>query len=352
MYLYIGRKDWQFMSVKILKEDIKNNKYKRLYVFYGQEEYLKDYYLRSIEEAILNEQTKVLNKVVLEGKLDTLKLVDYCNTQPVFADKKIVIVKNSGIFRPKKNAGGSTKKKKPEDNMLVECMESIPEHTCLIFIEVSIDTRLKLVQTVAKNGLLVDFSYQKPEELAKWAVKVFKGSNKNIDIFLASQLVENCDQGMNEILNEINKVIMYVGDRQQILTGDIDAVCTKSIKSKIFDLTDAISEKKCEKALKLLDDMVVLREPLPIIFYMIARQFRQILQMKLLTNEGEHPGDASKKIGIPPFAASKVSKQAKNFSVDELRLVINKCLEMDIAIKNGKIKDRLAADLLVTEISS
>ena len=73
----------------------------------------------------------------------------------------------------------------------------------------------------------------------------------------------------------------------------------------MFDLTDAIAEKNSSKALKLLNDMVILKEPIPKILFMIARQFRQILQVKLLHREGLTTSEIASKLGMLPYIAGK-----------------------------------------------
>lgn len=338
------------MSIEALKEDIKNNKLKNLYLFYGPEEYLKKYYLESIEKLILSEDLKALNRIVLEGKIDIKKLIDNCETLPVFAEKKIVIVKNSGVFKSKKKSGEESKGKNQKDDFTAY-LENVPETTCLIFYEEEIDKRMKAVDMIKKKGLIVEFTFQKPAELIKWVAKVLRSYKKTIDQNTAAQLVDNCEQGMNDILNEINKLVLYLGDRPQVTSRDVEKVCTKSIKSRIFDLTDAISEKNAGKALKILDEMVILKEPLPKILFMIARQFRMILEMKLLYEEGLRTDQAASKMAISPYAAGKVYKQSGGFTVDMLKEAISECLELDLGIKTGKVEDRIAAELLIAKFS-
>jgi DNA polymerase-3 subunit delta len=339
------------MSLSILKQEVKRKKFRRLYLFYGPEDYLKEHYLHSIEDSLVDDNLKMLNRIVLEGKVSVTEILDNCETMPVFSEKKVVVVKNSGMFKQKRKSEGNTRGKNPQDNELIRCMESIPAYTCLIFYEEDIDKRLKAVKFVQDNGLLVEFPYQKHNELTRWVIKHFKFNKKSIDPLIASQLIESCDQGMKEILNEINKVIMYMGDRQEATVEDIEAVCSRSIKSRIFDLTDAIAERNCAKALRMLNDMIILKEPLPLILFMITRQFRQILEMKLLTSEGMSSKEAASKMRISPYAAGKIMKQTKSFSVDELKRAINQCMETDVAIKNGRINDRMATELLIAEFS-
>lgn len=339
------------MSLDMLKDDIKNNKIRKLYLFHGHEEYLKRHYTESIEKSLLSDDLKALNRIVLEGKTEISSIVDNCETMPVFSERKVVIVRNSGLFKPQKKTAGEEKKGKPKKDDLVEFLTDVPAHVCLIFYEGDVDKRIKAVDVIKKQGLVVEFAYQKPDELVKWVVKRFKAYGKEIDLLTATQLVENCEQGMTEILNEIEKLTAYIGDKHKVTTHEIEKVCTKSIKSRVFDLTDAIAEKNTQKALMLLNDMVILKEPIPKIMFMIARQFRQILQVKLLHEGGASTGEIASKLGMMPFIAGKVLKQAGSFTVENLKKAIETSLEMDIAVKTGKLEDRMAAELLIIGFS-
>ncbi|MCX7842667.1 MAG: DNA polymerase III subunit delta [Clostridia bacterium] len=341
------------MSLEILKSQLKENKLANLYLFYGPEEYLKKYYTESIEKAVLkNDGLKALNKTVLEGKVETGRIIDACETMPVFSDKKLVVIKNSGLFKGRSKAASDEKKSGTKGDELVSYLQSVPEHACVVFLEEEIDKRMKAVDIVKKKGVMVEFAFQKPSELTKWVTKVFASHGKQIDALTASQLVEGCEQGMTEILAEIEKLVLYAGGRERITASDVEKVCTKSVKSRIFDLTDAIAEKDAIKAMKLLEDMIILKEPLPKILFMIARHFRHILEMKLLCGEGMSFEAAAARIGITPYAASKVYKHSKGFTVDRLKAAIEESLQCDMAIKSGRMKDRVAAELLITSLAS
>ncbi|MDP4114324.1 MAG: DNA polymerase III subunit delta, partial [Bacillota bacterium] len=151
---------------------------------------------------------------------------------------------------------------------------------------------------------------------------------------------------------EISKLCAYAGDREKITAADIRKVCTKSVKSRVFDLTDAIAAKQCGRALSLLNDMAALKEPMPKVMYMIARQFRQLLQVKLLSSEGASQSEITTKVGLSPFIAGKIMKQARSFTVEKLEAAISTGLELDIAIKTGKIEDRAAVELMIMNLSS
>jgi len=339
------------MSMDMLKEDLKNNKIRNLYLFYGHEEYLKRYYLDSIEKALLREDLKSLNRVFIEGKTDAGKIIEACETLPVFSERKIVIVKNSGIFKAKKESADGKSKGKGQADEFLWYLQNIPGHVCLVFYESEIDKRIKLVEAIRKSGLMVEFDYQKPEELTKWIIKVFKANKKEIDTLTASQLIDSCELGMNEILNEVNKLVQFMGDRDRVTGSDIEKVCTKSIKSRIFDLTDALSEGNKAKAIKLLEEMILLKEPVPRIFFMLTRQIRLMFEIKLLSGKGMRPDEIAPKMKLNPYAAGKIQKHAGKFAVEKLKKALEECLEYDVAIKNGKISDRMAVELLIASFS-
>ena len=341
------------MSLDILKDDIKNKKIRKLYLFFGPEEFLKKYYVESLEKILLSGEFKSLNRIVLEGKQEIGKLTDYCETLPVFSDRKLIIVRNSGLFKPKKK-DGEVKKAKPQaqGDELTAFIQDLPGHVCLVFYEAEVDKRLKTtLENIKKNGLVVEFEYQRPDELIRWASRKFRASGREINLNTAAKLVESCEQGMTEILNEIEKLLAYTEGHQEITPEDIEKVCTKSIKSRIFDLTDAIAEKKSSRALGLLNDMIILKEPVPKILFMIARQFRQILQVRLLQEEGCGLSEIASRIGMSSYIAGKILKQASNFSQSKLKKAVETSLELDLAVKTGKLEDRTAAELLIIEFS-
>ncbi len=334
------------MSLDILKNRIKENNITGAFLFYGQEEYLKKYYMDRIEKIVLpDEGLKTLNKNIFEGKIEAGKIIDTCENLPVFSEKKLILVKNSSLFK--------SKSKKSEDDgkgtSFANYLKSLPDYVCIIFYEEEIDKRIKLVDTIKKTGLMVEFPFQKPAELTKWVIKVFSSYKKQIDPVTAGKLVENSEQGMQEILTEIEKLVSFTGERAKITSDDIEKVCIKSVKSRIFDLTDAICAKNKGKSFKILEDMISIKEPIPKILYMLAGHFENLLKMRLFLDEGIPPSTAVSKMGISPYAAGKIQKQCAAYSASQLKKTVEQILKYDIAVKTGQIKDRTAVEMIIME---
>lgn len=347
------------MSLDTLKDQLKNNNIGTLYLFYGEEEYLKKYYLEQIEKKLIDDAMREMNYTLLDGKVSVNDIISNCCNMPFFSEKKVVLVKNSGLFKPTKKeaeekpskASKSAKKATPTEE-LMDFLKEIPEHACLVFYEAEVDKRLKLLDVLKKQGVVVEFELQKPAELVKWVVKFFKSEKKEIMQETAAYFVENSEQTMTEMMNEMKKLLLFCNLKETISLEDIKTICTRSIHGRIFDLMDAIVEKNSSLAIKLLDDMIMMKEPIQKILFMIAKQFRQMYEIKLLKESGASPGDAASKMSIPPFTATKLFKHCSPFTKEQLSRALNLCLEMDEGIKTGKIKDRMAAELIILEFGA
>lgn len=334
------------MSIDVLKVDIKNSDIRKLYLFYGPEEYLKKYYLKEIEKKLVLEDLREISYRLFDGKCDVQALIDACDAFPLMSERKLVVVKNSGLFKTVKKASDERKSSSDHERLVVY-LQKIPEETCLIFIENEIDKRIKLVDVIKKNGLVAEFAYQEAADLCKWIKKALNAMGKDIEPKVASYLMESCDEGMGNILSEINKLANYLKDKNKVEMEDIDTICSKSLGSRIFDLTDAISEKNTGRALEVLDDLIIMKEPVPKILFMISRQFRLMIESRLLNQMGLNAAEIAGRLGLHPFAAGKIMKYSRNFSIDDLKTAYFKCFETDIAIKTGQMAERTALELLI-----
>lgn len=331
------------MSLQILKKQLNNKQLSNLYLFYGPEKYLKKYYLQRIEKQIIMDGTQHFNKITFEDITEPDSVIEACETMPFMSEKKMVIVKNFDLL----------KRKSQGVEKLVSFIENIPEYTCLLFYEYdNIDRRIKPVKKIKEKGLIVEYKYQRPQQLAKWVIKIFKNSSKIIDYSNALTIVEYCGPAMDDILNEVNKIIMYMGDRKKVVEEYIETVCTKCVRVKIFDLLDAIFEKNKSKSIMMLYDMLNFQEPLIKILFMITRQLRHIMELKLMIKEGIEARNAASKIGIPHFTVKRLLGQIENYDIKTLKQAMEECLIIDAGIKTGKLNPQTAVEMFIIKYST
>ena len=125
--------------MKKIMQDIKENTFERFYLLYGSEDYLKHQYRDKLVKALVDIEDN-MNYSRFEGKkLSVNELLDTGDTLPFFAENRVIVVENSGLF--KKTPEGFEKR-----------LENFPDSTHVIFVESEVDGRNKLVNWFKKNG--------------------------------------------------------------------------------------------------------------------------------------------------------------------------------------------------------
>lgn len=321
-----------------LLQDLKQENYKNVYLLCGEEAYLRNQYKKRLRDALVAEGD-TMNYSYYEGKdINPRAVIDMAETLPFFADRRVLMIENSSFFKNKCDE-------------LADYMAVIPESTFFIFVETEIDKRNRLYKEVKKNGRIVEFGIQKEDTLTKWILGMLKKEGKNITKDTLLAFLTKTGSDMQSIKNELDKLIAYTQGRDTITAEDVEKVCITQTTNRIFEMVNAIAEGKQKKALELYEDLLALKEPPMRILFLIARQFNQLYQVKLLAKEGLSSAEIAKQAGIVPFAVKKYQAQAKSFSTEELRAAVEECVASEEAVKTGAMNDRLSVELLIMKYS-
>jgi len=321
-----------------LLQDLKQQNFKNVYLLCGEEAYLRNQYKKRLRDALVMDGD-TMNYSYYEGKdINPRAVIDMAETLPFFADRRVLMVENSSFF-----------KNKCEE--LADYMAAIPESTCFIFVETEIDKRSRLYKEVKKYGRIVEFGTQKDDTLMKWILGMLKKEGRNIAKETLQNFLAKPGSDMQMIKNELDKLIASAEDRGVITTADVEHVCVTQTTNKIFDMVNAIAEGKQKTALELYEDLLSLKEPPMRILFLIARQFHQLYQVKLLSKEGMGSSEIAKQAGIMPFAMKKYQAQAKSFTEENLRAAVEECVASEEAVKTGMMNDRMSVELLIMKYS-
>lgn len=305
-----------------------------VYLFYGPEDYFKDYYISRLKDMVVSNDT--LNYVKFSSKVAQKDLINQCDAIPMFGERKIVLVCESGYFTPKET-----------DETLPAYLAQLPAHTCLIFREATVDKRSRLYKAIEKNGVIFPCVRQTSGMICKLLAKAARAAHRDITKDAAELLVLGIGDDLVRLLSELDKLILFTKDGDVITEAHVRDVCTLSVSSRVFDLTDAISENNKEKAFVYLKSLLDAKEPPQLLLIMIARVFQQLYDAKLLMQEGSAYGDIAAAVGVKDFIARKLCTQAKRFSAETLSTKLNYCVAMDESIKSGKINDVRALELII-----
>lgn len=323
--------------MKVLNEDIKNKTFKKAYLLFGEEEYLKVNYKRQLVAAITDGNE--MNLAKYEGdRIDIQEVIDDADTAPFFAEHKLILIEDSELFK----TGGDE---------LAEYLEKSPESSIFVFVETKVDKRTKFYKAVKELGYPCEINKQSEDVLAQWGAQLFAKAEKRIKKADMSYLITIVGTDMDMLSNEIEKLIGYVGEKKTIDKEDIDAVCIKQLSVKIFDMVDAMSVKNQKKALSCYYELIAEREPPMGILYMITRQFNLILQAKDLSARGMGQNEIARVMGVQNFIARKSISQARNFSIKDLKNGLNDSLKVETDFKNGLINENVGVEMLIIKYS-
>ena len=339
--------------MKEIKNQIKSGHIKKCYLFFGQEEFLKKSYEEKIKNFMIEPSFEMMNYMYIEDKFITSeKIINFCETIPFFSNKKLIVIKNSGFFKGIKDNNIQRENDiNKEINIIDEYLKNIPDNVCIIFSEYEVDKRKKIYKTVLDKGYICEFKTPNENDIINWILKNLKKSNIFIDKTTASYLIRNSGNKLEILSREIEKLKSYKNENEEVSIIDIDNICTKSIETKIFDLVAKIGEKKPEEAIKIYRNLLSMKEYPTLIFNMIIRQFRMILQCFLLLNNGEDLKNISAILGIHDFIVRECLKQSKNFSEHQLKSALRECLDIDLNIKTGKINPEIAIEMIILKYS-
>ena len=320
--------------MQTINEDIKSGQYKKVYLLYGEESFLKQSYKKKLKEAVAGDDT--MNYNYFEGKgLDVNELISLSDTMPFFSDKRLIIIEDSGFFKTSSEA-------------LADYLPMIPDTTCIVFVEDAVDKRNRLFKKVKELGHAAEMKRQDSAQLARWAGTILAQNGRKITGSTMNLFLERIGDDMENIRMELEKLISYTLGSDVVTTEDVEAVTTVQVTNKIFDMVNAIVTRKTRLAMDLYEDLLTLKEPPMRILFLIARQFNQLLLVKEMTAKGTDRGTIASKLKIPPFVAGKVSAQAGAFTREQILSYVKGCVEAEEAVKTGKMNDRMAVELLIT----
>ena len=265
--------------------------------------------------------------------------MELCETMPFFADRRVILVENSGFFKNKCDE-------------LADYMKEIPDYLCLVFVESEVDKRSRMYKAVKNIGRVTEFARQDEKTLMRWAAGLLGKEGKKITQRDMELLLTKTGTDMGNLRMELEKLITYTTGRDVVTARDIEEICTTQIQNKIFDMVSAVTGKNQKRALELYYDLLTLKEPPMKILTLLARQFRQLLLIKEFEEEGVAQPEMASRLGVHSFVVKKLAACARAYRISELKQAIADFVDADEAVKTGKLQDILSVELIIVKYSS
>lgn len=307
-----------------------------IYLLYGEETYLLDNYVKKIKKDFGNLQAGI-NYIKIDSN-NVNELISDIETPAFGYDKKLIIARDTNLFKK-----DGRKKVQANQELVDKIVAYIEENTQIVnecvevvFIEQEVNKN-SLYMLIEKIGEVKNFEELKLPQIVANIKNICKSYKVDIDDSTAKYFVECCGTNMQEVINEIRKLIEYAGENSSITKESIDLLCIRKLDSVIFDLTDSLGKKNIKEALNVLNNLIYAKEPVQKILITLYNHFKKLYLVKLSEKYNKNLAES---LGLKPnqmFLTTKYKAQANYFKESELRSIVEELINLDSNYKIGKI---------------
>ncbi|MCR5523083.1 MAG: DNA polymerase III subunit delta [Clostridia bacterium] len=300
------------------------------YLIYGSDNYFVRYYTGKLIDAAVGKDFRDFNLHVFDGdSADLSEIYDTCVAVPMMAESKCVLVKDYNDDE--------------EDDFPAEAIEMIlkdnPEDNCLIFSFYASDPSKKMLNSLSKlfkkYGQVIKFEKKTTAELVKSAEKMAQKNGKSFGRGVAEYFVNCVGDDLNLLINEISKLFAYSGE--VIERKDVDAVCTRSLNFKVFDMVGDIVNGRFDSGFHRLSQLFEKREDEHMILGALISQYADLYRIKATKASGnslKDLTDAYPSLSARMWSLQKSQRNAEKMSFEQLKESLEILSRADKAIKN------------------
>ncbi len=316
------------MTIEQILADIKQRKFKPIYFLHGEESYYIDLVADTLEKEVLTEAEKGFNQTILYGKeADMLTIIGTAKRYPMMADYQLVIIKEAQNIKFGKSEG--------KEDPFATYVENPLKSTVLVFCHKygSLDKRLKIAKAIEKNGVLFESKKLYDNQISEWATKYIESKGFKIEGKAAAMIAEYLGNDLGKVANEVEKVLINMGDRKTINMDDIEKNIGISKEFNSFELNSAIVKRDVLKANRIIDYFAANKKdnPLVLILGNMNSYFSKLFTYHYLPDKSK--GNVAKELKVNPFFVSEYEMAARNFNFDKTCQVISLLREYDLKSK-------------------
>lgn len=269
-------------AFQIFKADLAEGSIANAYIFYGEESYLREFYLGELRKKLVPAGCEEFNYHTAEGKNLTIQaLAEMAEAMPMLSERTLIQVIDLDIF----------KLSEEQRERLIALLEDLPPYCCIVFVYDALEykqnrTMKKLCTALNTYVQAVEFRQADNSDLVPWIMRRFKALDKQIDRQTAEYLIFLCGSLMTGLIPEITKIGTYA--KGKIITQkDIDAVASPILSAEVFKLTDAVLKNDYNEAARLLGDLLKMQEEPLLINAALGGQLRRIYTARLAIDSGK-----------------------------------------------------------------
>lgn len=342
-------------------EALKSGDLRRVYLLCGEQAYLRLQNRDKLVKTLLGDGDAMNLSRYSGSDVSARELIEMAQTLPFFADRRVIVLENTGLLNPRSATKSVTGSKtaasiSEEADKIADFIPGIPDTTAVVFVEENVDKRGRLYKAISKSkkdklGDILECATPGESGLRAWAGGIFRKNSFSISGRTLALFLEYTGEDMQNIAGEAEKLCCYCMGAGEITEQSVRDVCSPRIKDRIFDMIEAIALRDRKKALGIYMELCELRTAPQVILSLMRRQFDQLVKIKELSGTTAD-SEIAKKVGVPAFVISKKYKPAlRMYSTEELLEALEECIAADHESKSGKIDAGIAVEMIIVRHS-
>jgi len=333
-----------------LEKKLKKHELDNCYVFCGSDEKLIKQHVKFVTNKVIKNDFVDLNYSKFDGnKADFETIIEACETMPFMSDKKVVVVYRASFLDDSGGSKNSGDLKSENFHLLNEYLKNPAPHCVLIIYYVFSSDREKpsnKIKKLDKSACVIKVDKLKGEALQKKCRDLFENAGSKIGKAELTLFCSQVDNNMDIIVNEIEKLVSYTEGRD-ITKDDILAMMPQKSENDIFNLVDYLSQKNIKRALDILNELIYKGEKIPLILYMIARQFNLLFNIKLGIDSGKSKEVLASELNLHPYICEKMISQSMKFTLKGLRRNIELCVDTEKTLKSTSTDNKINIEVFM-----
>ncbi|PNZ12451.1 DNA polymerase III subunit delta [Staphylococcus simiae] len=275
-------------------------------------------------------------------------IIEETLTLPFFSDKKVILVKNAFVFTGEK----APKEMNHNIEQLIEFIEKYDGDNLIIFevYQAKLDERKKLTKTLKKYAKIKKIEQMSEEDIKHWIQSKLNDNFKDIKKDALDLFIELTGINYNIVSQEIDKLMLFLGDRPTINKNDVNQIINRSLEQNVFLLTEYIQKGQKEKAIHLVKDLITMKEEPIKLLALITSNYRLFYQCKILSQKGYSGQQIAKTIGVHPYRVKLALGQVRHYQLEQLLNIIDACAETDYKLKSSYMDKQLILELFILSL--
>lgn len=326
------------MTPRELHTALAKKQFAPVYLIYGEEDLLIEECVQEIVEKMVDPSMRSFNLDIMYGsKVDAQDVVAHASSFAMMADRRVVVVKESEKLATSDAAR----------EVLAAYIKKPLESTSLVFVAEKADFRKKPFSDLKKSAALVECKPLWDNELLGWISDRIAKLGKQATPEACRLLQAYVGNSLRNLQTEIDKLFVFVGDKEQIEPEDVAGVVGETKGYTIFELQNAIGNRDISSAIQIVERMLEYGESPQFMIVMLTRFFTILYKLTELRGRRNSEREIATEVGLSPYVAKQYLEFSGNFSKEQIELNFRALLDADLTLKSTSRDPHLVMDLLV-----